>query len=134
MVTHRNNYKKDIKYYLNLPWTYTIETTNETGETLYIVHVNELPGISTDAPSIEEAMQLIKEAMQGAFEMYLEDGEEIPEPTNKNDYKGNIAYRTTPSRHFLIAREAKKRNISLSQAIDTFIDKAYLKSSKPTSG
>ena len=29
------NKTKDINYYLNLPWTYTIETTRETGEFLY---------------------------------------------------------------------------------------------------
>lgn len=37
-------------------------------------------GISTDAPTINEAMKLIKESMKPAFEMYLEDNEEIPEP------------------------------------------------------
>jgi len=73
------NIVKDINYYLNIPWTYTIETTKETGELLYIVHVNELPGISTDAPNLQEAMELIKDAMIGAFELYLENNEEIPE-------------------------------------------------------
>lgn len=87
--------QKDINYYLNLPWTYTIETTQETGQLLYIVHVNELPGISTDAPTLEEAMEHIKEAMAGAFKLYLKHGDEIPEPINPNKFKGNIAYRTS---------------------------------------
>ena len=67
---------KDLQYYLNLPWTYTIETTRETGELLYIVHVNELPGIATDAPSLNEAMELIKETMTAVFELYMKNGEE----------------------------------------------------------
>lgn len=35
---------------------------------------------------------------------------------------GNIAYRTTSKRHFLLARQAKKRDLSLSQVIDTLVD------------
>lgn len=119
--------KKDINYYLNLPWTYTIETATENGKILYIVHLNEIYGISTDAPSIEEGMKLIKEAMTAAFEMYLEDNEEIPEPIKEENYKGKIAYRTTPKRHYFIAKEAKKRDLSLSQIIDQFIDKSVAK-------
>ena len=80
MVTQ--NKTKSINYYLDLPWTYTIETTRETGQLLYIVHVNELPGIATDASTLEEAMVLIKEAMRGAFKLYLKQREEIPEPVN----------------------------------------------------
>jgi predicted RNase H-like HicB family nuclease len=115
----------DFSYYLDLPWTYTIEQAqDENNNKIYIVRVNELPGVVTDAPTIEEAMKLIKEAMSLAFEMYLESGEEIPEPIKESHFKGNIAYRTTSRRHYLIAREAQKRNLSLSQLIDTLIDVA----------
>ena len=121
------NKTKDINYYLNLPWTYTVETTRETGELLYIVHVNELPGIATDAPSLEEAMQLIKDAMKGAFKLYLKHGDEIPEPVNPDKFKGNIAYRTSSTRHFKLFKEAQKHNQSLSQFIDQCIDVALKK-------
>ena len=80
MVTKKKTTLKNINYYLNLPWTYTIETTMDTGELLYVVHVNELPYLSTDAPSIEEAMKAIREVMIAVFEMDLKDGIEIPEP------------------------------------------------------
>jgi predicted RNase H-like HicB family nuclease len=72
--------KKDIAYYRNLPWTYTVETTQEAGELLYIVYVNELPGIATDAPTLEQAMKEIKEIMEIVFEIRLEHNEAIPEP------------------------------------------------------
>ena len=72
--------KKTIDYYLNLPWTYTIETTHENGKLLYIVYVNELPGICTDAPTLDEAMNLIKEAIAAAIQLYIENNEEVPEP------------------------------------------------------
>lgn len=121
------NKTKSIDYYFNLPWTYTIETTREDGELLYIVHVNELPGIATDAPSLDEAMQNIKEAMKAAFKLYKKHGNEMPEPVNPNKFKGNIAYRTSSSRHFKLFKEAQKYHVSLSQFIDQCIDSVLQK-------
>jgi len=123
MAIKKNN-KKIIEHYLNLPWSYTIETTKEDGKMLYIICVNELPGVCTDAPTIDAAMELIKEAMAGTFELYLENDEEIPEPINEEQYKGNIAYRTSSRRHHRIAREAQMRKASLSSIIDECIDQA----------
>ena len=121
MVTQKKI--KNINYYLNLPWTYTIETEHdEKGKNIYVVHVNELPGIATDAPSLEEAMKLIKEVMEATFEMYLENGEEIPEPKVLEQYKGNVAYRTSRMRHYSLVKAAQKKNISISQFIDSAID------------
>lgn len=121
MVTRKKT--KNINYYLNLPWTYTIETEkDERGKNIYVVHVNELEGIATDAPSLEEAMKLIKEVMEATFQMYLENGEEIPEPKILDQFKGNIAYRTSPRRHYSLVKAAQKKNVSISQLIDTAID------------
>lgn len=72
-----NNIDKNVEYYLNLPWTYTIEKTNETGASLYIVMVNELPYLTTDASSIDEAMKQIKEVMAHVFSLDLENNETI---------------------------------------------------------
>jgi predicted RNase H-like HicB family nuclease len=72
---------KPLEYYLNLPWTYSVElSVDENNKKIYIVRVNELPGICTDALSFDEAMQLIKEPMISAFEFYMKDNEDIPEP------------------------------------------------------
>ena len=78
----KNMLKKDLDYYMNLPWTYTLSTElDRKGKKFFVVHVNELPGVATDAPTIAEAMELIKEPMSLIIEWYLEDGVEIPEPT-----------------------------------------------------
>jgi predicted RNase H-like HicB family nuclease len=72
---------KQLSYYLNLPWTYTVEQTiDENNNKIYILCVNELPGICTDAPSVDEAMKLIKESILAAIEFYMENNQEIPEP------------------------------------------------------
>lgn len=122
MVTQHK--AKDIEYYLALPWTYTVETTREDGQSLYIVDDNELPGIATDAPTLPEAMECIKEAVVGAFELYLKHGDEIPEPVDPDQFKGNIAYRTTSERHYRLFKEAQKKKQSLSHYIDQCIDSA----------
>jgi predicted RNase H-like HicB family nuclease len=116
---------KNLNYYLNLPWTYTVEQSiSKSKKKIYIVRVNELPGICTDAMSLDEAMDLIKEPMAAAFEFYIENNEDIPEPVKEKDFKGNIAYRTTSRRHYMISKEAQKREISLSQVIDNLVDNA----------
>lgn len=72
---------KNLDYYLNLPWTYIVQTAkDENNNKIYIIKINELPGVSTDANTLEGAMESIKEAMTLAFELYTESGQEIPEP------------------------------------------------------
>jgi antitoxin HicB len=122
MAMRKTKIKKDLQYYLNLPWTYTIETTYETGEKLYVIHVNELHYLGTDAPTLEQAMASMQEIMTAVFEAAIKEGQELPEPIDQGAYKGNVAYRTTPGRHYYIVREARRRNLSLSQLIDTFVD------------
>lgn len=125
MVMKKNKLKKDIAYYMNLPWTYTIETDiDKKGKKFFVVKVNELHGVSSDGLSMVEALDSIKEAMILAFEMDLEAENEIPEPIDEEKYQGNISYRTTPRIHYFIAQEAQKRGQSLSRVIDSFIQDA----------
>jgi predicted RNase H-like HicB family nuclease len=115
-----------IEYYLSLPWSYTIVQEEDAKEgRYYVIRVNEFPEADTDAPSIEEATRAIREVMTYLFESYIEAGEPIPEPLTKKDYKGNIAYRTSSDKHYLLAREAKKLNLSLSQLLDMVVDRAF---------
>lgn len=114
--------KKDVKYYLSLNWSYTVEQDAHKGKHFYIIRVNELPGICTDAETIEEGMELIQDAIAGAVRLYLKNGEEVPEPIKKEDFKGNIAYRTTSERHYYVAKLAKDLHKSISKTIDELVD------------
>lgn len=114
--------KKDIEYYLNLNWTYTVERQGTGPEAYYIVRVNELPGVCTDAETIQEAMDSIKEAIEAAVHLYLKNSESVPEPVREEEYKGNIAYRTTKERHYQVAKIAKQTHRSISKTIDYLID------------
>ena len=113
---------KEINHYLNLNWSYTIEQETEKGKHFYVIRVNELPGICTDAKTIEEGMKNIREAIEAAIILYLENGKPIPEPVNKENYKGNIAYRTTRERHCYVAKIAKNLHKSISKTLDELID------------
>lgn len=46
----------------------------------YIIRVNELPGVCTDASTLEEGMQNIQDAIRATIELYLEQDDTIPEP------------------------------------------------------
>ena len=131
MVTKKIN--KNLDYYQNLPWTYTLEEEiDKAGKKIYIVSVNELPGIKTDSYSREDAFKEIKEAMEGAFELYIEMGDKIPEPKKliEKKYKGNITYRTTPEKHIKLAQEALKRKKPINKILDEIVTKALFAKKK----
>ena len=61
-------------------------------------------------------------AIEGAVRLYLKNKEPIPEPIKKEQFKGQIAYRTTSERHFHVAKAAKTMHKSISKTIDELID------------
>ena len=109
---------KDLNYYLNLPWSYRFEWSDEDNS--YIASIAELKGCVSDGETIEKATEMIKDALISYIECSLEYGDEIPEPLKAIDYKGKIPYRTTPEKHYKIAKRAK----SLGVSINSFIDEA----------
>lgn len=122
--------KKDMNYYLNLNWSFCIEQASHKSKHYYIIRVNELPGVCTDATSIEEGMKNIQEALEGTIRLYLKHGDPIPEPIQKDKYRGNIAYRTSSERHYHLAKLAKERHKSLSKTLDDVVD-AGIKQIRP---
>ncbi len=116
--------KKNLTYYLNLNWSYTLERETHNRKSYYIIRVNELPGVCTDAETIEEGMEAIKEAIKAAIKLYLKQGDPIPEPIDKKKFKGNIAYRTTAERHHLLSKIALHEHKSLSKTLDLLVDKS----------
>ena len=125
MVTKKIN--KDLDYYLNLPWTYTIEEDlDRAGKKIYVISINEFPGVKTDARTREKAFDEIAEALAGTVELYLEMGDKIPEPKKLSEkkYKGNITYRTSSERHMMLAQEALKRKKPINKILDEIVTKA----------
>lgn len=112
---------KDLNYYLNLPWTYCFEWSTE--DNCYIASITELKGCITDGQSINEAAEMIQDALKSYISAMLESETEIPEPPKPEQYKGNITYRTTPQKHYKLARKAAALGKSINKFIDEVLDK-----------
>lgn len=113
--------KKDLNYYLNLPWTYRFEWSDE--DSCYIASVAELKGCMSDGENIEEASHMIKDALKSYIESSLTNGDAISEPPRKESCKGSIIYRTTPEKHCKLLRKAASQGISVNKLIDEAIEK-----------
>lgn len=114
--------KKSLERYLNLKWSYTIEEDEADGARFFIIRVNELPGVCTAAETIEKGMREIKDAIRAAIKLYIKQGDPIPEPIDKEQFKGQIAYRTSSERHYLLAKASRQLHKSLSKTLDAIVD------------
>ncbi len=111
-----------VANYLELPWTYTVETSQRAESTVFVIRVNELPEVCADALSLEAAMDSLRPVLVRELERRIAVGASIPEPLALEQCKGKVAYRTTPERHYKLAKEARRRSMSLSRLIDYCID------------
>lgn len=116
---------KDLNYYLNLPWSYRFEWSNE--DNCYVASVVELKGCMSEGATIEEAVNMIEDALQSHLSACIEAGIKIPEPLKPVDYKGKIPYRTTPEKHYKLAKKSAATSKSINKLIDEAVD-AYLES------
>ena len=110
--------KKTVEYYLNLPYSYSIQWSD--ADKCYLGSILELEQNMTCGDTPEETMSNLKEALEAYIITSLDNGFEIPEPLQITDYKGTITYRTSGITHYYIAKFAKNLGIS----INAFIDEA----------
>lgn len=113
--------EKDLNYYINLPWSYRFEWSDD--DNCYIASVAELKGCMSDGQDIEEASHMIKDAVKSYIESCIKNNDLITEPPKKEDCKGNITYRTTSEKHCKLLRKAIAQGISLNKLIDDATEK-----------
>lgn len=106
--------KKDIHYYMSLPYTVLLKASPDGG---YGVSIAELPGCISQGETIDEAIRMIEDAKLCWLETALEEGHEIPEPAGVGgeDYSGKFVVRVPKSLHRDLVRKAKEENVSLNQ-------------------
>ena len=104
---------KTVEYYMSLP--YKIELYPDVEEGGYAVACPELPGCLSCGDTIEECIESIEEAKFAWITASLEDGDEIPEPSNKDDYSGQFKIRMPKSLHKKLAEHSKEEGISMNQ-------------------
>jgi predicted HicB family RNase H-like nuclease len=106
--------KKDIEYFMNLPYNFVVKKDEgNKGEVCYIARVLEIPYILGDGATAQEALETLSIHLRMAIGSYLEDGLPIPEPQTK--YSGNINIRVDPELHARLALEAAAYNMSLNK-------------------
>jgi antitoxin HicB len=112
--------EKTLDYYLALP--YTIELQHDP-EGAWFVRVKELRGCMSQGDTPEEAVAMIKEAMELWQEVALEDGDPIPEP-RELDCSGRFAVCVPPSLHLDLAKAADEEGVSLYQYVSVALARA----------
>ena len=113
--------EKTLVYYLALP--YTIELQYDP-EGAWFVWVKELRGCMSQGDTPEEAVAMIKEAMELWLEVALEDGDPIPEPREHGDYSGKFVVRVPRSLHRELVEAAEAEGVSLNQYINVALARA----------
>ncbi len=104
---------KTVEYYMSLP--YKIELYPDVEEGGYAVACPELPGCLSCGETIEECIESIQDAKMAWITASLEDGDEIPEPSNKDAYSGQFKIRMPKSLHKKLAEHSKEEGISMNQ-------------------
>lgn len=104
---------KDLNYYMGLDYKIEIIPDNEEGG--YVLCCPELSGCVTCAENIQEGIKMLEDAKKCWFTACLEDGIEIPEPKNTEEYSGQFKLRMPKSLHRELAERSKKEGISMNQ-------------------
>lgn len=106
--------KKDLEYYMKLPYTITLKPGANVDEKYWIARVLELPHCMTHGSTPEEAIQDIEDAKREWLESNIKDSNPIPEPAT---YSGQFHVRMSPSLHESLSRMADIEGVSLNQFI-----------------
>jgi antitoxin HicB len=101
--------KKDIAYYLALPYRIHIQAESEGG---FFARVEELKGCMTQGESMEEVAGNIRDAMEAWLTTALDRGIAIPEPES---FSGKFVLRIPKSLHRKLSENARRETLSLNQ-------------------
>ncbi|OPX86198.1 MAG: HicB family protein [Pelotomaculum sp. PtaB.Bin104] len=110
---------KDIYYYLNIDYPFTVRPDTDDGG--YIV---EFPDLRYCVGTGDTAEEAIKDAMLAKSEWIrasFEAGIKIPEPASNDEYNGRISLRIPKSLHKAVVETAKKEGVSANQFLSHLI-------------
>lgn len=113
--------EKNLEYYMNLPYTY--ELVKDPGDPWFI-RVKELPGCMSHGDTAEEAVAMIREAMEGWLLVSLNRGDQIPEPEIPDDFSGKFVVRIPRSLHRKLAEQADRDEVSLNAFVTAALAEA----------
>ena len=103
------------KYEMDIFWSEEDEA--------YVVNVPELVGCITHGETIEEAVEMAKEAIEGYLETLKKMGKPIPVPLAEKKFSGKIPLRIDPILHRSIAQQATMERKSVNSFIEEKLKK-----------
>ncbi len=104
---------KTLNEYLALP--YRMEIVEDRDEGGYVVSFPELPGCITCGETVESAVANAEDAKREWITAALEEGIEIHEPDDLENYSGQFKLRIPRSLHRSLTEHAKREGISMNQ-------------------
>ncbi len=113
--------KKNIEYYMNLPYTIVLKRGTGSGEDYWVARVVELPHCMTTGATAKEALTDIEVAKKEWLESNIEDGLPIPEPVKNT---GQYHIRMPTSLHEALIVNSELEGVSLNQYMVTSLARA----------
>ena len=104
--------KKDLTYYMALPYREVIEADPAGG---YVGYIPELKGCITQAATKNDILSMLDDAKKTWITAALEDHLEIPEPLQDEAFSGKFNLRLPKSLHRNLAMSARAEGVSLNQ-------------------
>jgi len=104
---------KDLDYYMSLK--YKIEVLPEEEGNGYVLHCPELTGCITCGETLEQGFKMLEDAKKCWFTACIEDGIQIPEPSNVDEYSGQFKLRMPKSLHKTLSERSRQEGISMNQ-------------------
>ncbi len=111
-----------VAEYMKLPYTITMVYDTSGGPPAWVVGVEELPGCLSQGDTPDEAIAMIREAMEGWLEVSVAYGDEIPLPKEHfPEYSGKFQVRLPVGLHGKLAAVAENENVSLNQLVTAIL-------------
>ena len=104
---------KTLDEYLSLP--YCLEIIPDLDEGGYVASYPDLPGCITCGDSLESVAVNAADAKREWLIAAMEQGLNIPEPDDLNNYSGQFKLRLPKSLHRQLADSARREGISMNQ-------------------
>lgn len=112
--------KKTVSEFLSMPYAKEV-IQYENGS--FFIKIKELPGCMSEGDTLQEAYEMIQDALKDWIAVALERGQDIPLPATvvKNTYSGKFMTRIPVSLHKRLVENAKKNKISLNAHINNLL-------------
>ncbi len=104
---------KKVEEYMKLP--YSMEIYPDAVEGGYTVAFPDLPGCLTCGGTLEKAIENSEDAKRCWFEAAIEDGVQIKEPDDLNDYSGEVTMKMPKSLHRALSEQSRRENVTISK-------------------